>query len=81
VHSDTLDKHDEDIITADTEDSTTDDFVLTTEHNLFKEFMPVDTDPEVDVLDSVKLEGSPELRVNIRILLEKYRGVFATTLK
>jgi hypothetical protein len=39
-----------------------------------------DTDPEVDVLDSVTVEGSPELRVNIRILLEKYRSVFATTL-
>jgi hypothetical protein len=42
--------------------------------------MPEDTDPEVDVLNSVTVEGSPELRVNIRILLEKYRGVFATTL-
>jgi hypothetical protein len=80
VQSHALDQHDKDIITADTEDSTTDDFVLTTEHDIFKEFMLEDTDPEVDVLDSVTVEGSPELRVNIRILLEKYRSVFATTL-
>jgi hypothetical protein len=80
VHSHALDQHDEDIITADTEDSTTNDFVLTTEHDVFKEFMPENTDPEVDVLDSVTFEGSPELRVNIRILFEKYRSVFATTL-
>jgi hypothetical protein len=80
VDSHTLDQHDEDIITADTEDTTTDDFVLTTEHDDFKEFMPEDTNPEVDLLDSVTVEGSPELRVNIGILLEKYRSVFATTL-
>jgi hypothetical protein len=80
VHSHALDQYDEDIIIPDTEDSTDDDFVLTTEQDVFKEFMPEDTDPEVDVFESVIVEGSPELRVNIRILLEKYRGVFATTL-
>jgi hypothetical protein len=80
VHYHVLDQHDEDIIAADTEDSTADDFVLTTEHDVFKEFMPVDTDPKLGVLYSVTVEGSPELRVNTRILLEKYRGVFATTL-
>jgi hypothetical protein len=80
VHSHALDQHNEDIITADTEDSTTYDFILTTEHDVFKEFMPEDTDPEVDVLDSVTVEGSPELHVNMKILLEKYGSVFATTL-
>jgi hypothetical protein len=64
VHSHAIDQHDEDIITTDTEDSAADDFVLTTEHDVFKEFMPEDTDPKVDVLDSVTVEGSPELRVN-----------------
>jgi hypothetical protein len=49
VHSHALDQDDEDIITADTKDSTADDFVLITEHNVFKEFMPEDTDPEVDL--------------------------------
>jgi hypothetical protein len=74
VHSHVLDQYDEDIITADTEDSTTDDFVLTTEHAVSKEFMPEDTDPEIDVLETVTVEGSPELRLNIRILLELRRN-------
>jgi transposase InsO family protein len=57
-----------------------DDETLNTEHDVFKEFMHEDADPLVDPLDLITVEGSPELRVKIRILLEKYRGVFATTL-
>jgi transposase InsO family protein len=66
-----------DIITDPIE---TDDVTLSTEHDVFKDFIGEDIDPQVDLLDSVTIEGSPELRVKIRILLEKYRDVFATTL-
>jgi hypothetical protein len=42
--------------------------------------MNEDADPNVDVLDLITVKGSPKLRVEIRILLEKYRDAFATTL-
>ncbi len=58
----------------------TNDFTLTTEHDVFKDFRGEDIDPQVDILDLVTIEGSPVLRKKIRILLEKYRDVFATTL-
>jgi transposase InsO family protein len=61
--------------------TTTDsDDTLNTEHDVFKEFMHEELDPQVDPLDLIAVEGSPGLRVKIRILLEKYRSVFATTL-
>ena len=42
--------------------------------------MPDGDDPDADVLDQVTIEGSVDLRCRIRVLLEKYRDVFATTL-
>ena len=68
---------DGDISYTDTDDN---DITLNTEHDVFKEFMHEDIDPEVDPLDLITVEGSPEFRGKIRILLEKYRDVFATTL-
>jgi hypothetical protein len=68
-----------DVISEET-NGTTDDITLSTEHDIFKDFIGEDIDSQVDILDSVTIEGSPELRVKIRILLEKYRDVFATTL-
>jgi hypothetical protein len=54
---------------------TTDDFTLNTKNDVFMDFTGEDTDPQVDILDSVTIEGSPVLRVKIRILLEQYRDV------
>jgi hypothetical protein len=71
----------EDITTAVVDNDTDDiDNILDTEHDVFNDFIPENDDPSVDVLDSIKVEGSPALRVRIRILLEKHRAVFATTL-
>ena len=67
-----------DIISVSQEE--TDDFTLNTENDVFMDFIGEDSDPQADLLDSVTIEGSPVLRVKLRILLEKYRGVFATTL-
>ena len=33
----------------------------------------------IDILDLIKIEGSPSLRARIRTLLENYRSLFATT--
>ena len=52
----------------------------TIEHDVFKEFMPDGDDPNADVLDLITIEGSVKLQGRIRILLERYRDVFATTL-
>ena len=54
---------------------------LDTEHDVFREFnMNEGDDPDTDVLDLVTIEGTAALRSRIRILLEKYRDVFSTTL-
>jgi hypothetical protein len=44
-----------DIISEDAY-GTTDDFTLSTEHDVFKDFIGEDIDPQVDVLDSVTIE-------------------------
>jgi transposase InsO family protein len=79
ITEDAYGKTDDHIISEDAY-GTTDDITLSTEHDVFNDFIGEDIDPQVDVLDSVTIEGSPVLRVKIRILLEKYRDVFATTL-
>ena len=57
------------------------DDTLDTEHDVFQEFnMNEGDDPNTDVLDLIKVEGTPSLRSRIRILLEKNRDVFSTTL-
>jgi hypothetical protein len=53
---------------------------LDTEHDVFNDFKSKGDDPGIDILDSIQIEGSPALRVRIRILLEKFRSVFATSL-
>ena len=66
--------------TDDLDDTDVDD-TLDTEHDVFNEFISHDgDDPDTDVLDLIKIEGTPALRSKIRILLEQYRSVFATTL-
>ena len=70
----------EDISDADDLNDPDADDTLDTEHDVFKEFMPDGDDPDADVLDQVTIEGSVDLRGRIRVLLEKYRDVFATTL-
>ena len=61
------------------EDPDADD-TLDTEHDVFNEFISGGDDPNIDVLDLIKIEGTLPLRARIRILLEKFRDVFATTL-
>jgi hypothetical protein len=53
---------------------------LDTEHDVFADFISKGDDPDIDILDSIQIEGSTALRVRIRTLLEKFRSVFATTL-
>jgi hypothetical protein len=53
---------------------------LDTEHDVFDDFKSKGDDPNIDILDSIHIEGSPALRVRIRTLLEKFRSVFATSL-
>jgi hypothetical protein len=53
---------------------------LDIEHDVFRYFTSKGDDPDIDILDLIQIEGSPALRIRIRTLLEKYRGVFATTL-
>jgi hypothetical protein len=53
---------------------------LDTEHDVFDDFMSKGYDPNIDILDSIRIKGSPALRVRIRTLLEKFRSVFATSL-
>jgi hypothetical protein len=53
---------------------------LDTERDIFADFISKGDDPNIDILDSIQIEGSPTLRVRIRTLLEKCRSVFATTL-
>ena len=53
---------------------------LDTEHDVFADFISKGDEPDIDVLDSITIEGSPALRMRIRAVLEKYRAVFATTL-
>mgnify|MGYP000173012454 FL=1 len=51
-----------------------------TEHDVFNDFIYTGDDPNIDILNLIKVEGSPSLRIGIRKLLERYRSVFATTL-
>jgi hypothetical protein len=54
---------------------------LDTEHYVFNKFIPHHgDDPDIDVLDLIKIEGTPTLRSKIRILLKHKRSAFATTL-
>jgi hypothetical protein len=53
---------------------------LDTDHDVFADFISKGDDPNIDILDSIQIEGSPALRVRIRILLEKVKSVFATSL-
>jgi hypothetical protein len=53
---------------------------LDTEHDVFDDFKSKGDDPNIDILDSIHMEGSPAIRVRIRTLLEKFRSVFATSL-
>jgi hypothetical protein len=53
---------------------------LDTEHDVFQDFISKGDDPNIDILDQIQIAGSLALRVKIRILLEKFRSVFATTL-
>jgi hypothetical protein len=53
---------------------------LVTEHDVFDDFKSKGDDPNIDILDSIHIEGSFALRVRIRTLLEKFRSVFATSL-
>ncbi len=53
---------------------------LDTEHDVFEDFKSKGDDPDIDVLDTIHIEGSPALRGRIRTLLEKFRSVFATHL-
>ena len=50
---------------------------LDTEHDVFDDFKSKGDDPNIDILDTIHIEGSPALRVRIRTLLEKFRSVFA----
>ncbi len=47
---------------------------------MFNDFIYTGDDPKIDILNLIKVEGSPSLRIGIRKLLERYRSVFATTL-
>jgi hypothetical protein len=76
-----------DAICAFTNDSeeiaSTDDLddTLDTEHDVFSNFdIHNGDDPLTDDLDKITAEGTPVLRSRLRILLEKYRDVFSTTL-
>jgi transposase InsO family protein len=64
------------------DDDDDDDFdeTLDTEHDVFNDFINQGDDPSTDVLDLITIEGTPELRKQIRDLLEEFRSVFATTL-
>jgi hypothetical protein len=53
---------------------------LDTKHDVFDDFKSKGDDPDIDILDTIHIEGSPALRVRIRTLLEKFRSVFATHL-
>ena len=64
-------KADQDIEFSDT---------LDTEHDVFEDFKSKGDDPDIDILDTIHIEGSPALRGRIRTLLEKFRSVFATHL-
>ena len=75
-----LTTHSGEITNTDDLDDTDIDDTLDTEHDVFNEFIPQGDDPNIDVLDLIKIEGTPPLRKKIRILLERYRSVFATTL-
>jgi hypothetical protein len=60
-----------------------DDFddILVTEHDVFNDFIDQKgDDPDTDILDPIMIEGPPELKLDIRSLLEEHRSVFATTL-
>jgi hypothetical protein len=53
---------------------------LDTERDVFDDFKSKGDDPDINILDSFQIEGSSALRFRIRILLEKFRSVFATSL-
>jgi transposase InsO family protein len=65
------------------DDDNDDDFddTLDTENDVFNSFKnDFGDDPSTDILDQVMIQGTPELRSRIRLILEEYRSVFATTL-
>ena len=65
------------------DDDNDDDFddTLDTENDVFNSFKnDFGDDPSTDILDQIMIQGTPELRKQIRIILEEYRSVFATTL-
>jgi hypothetical protein len=53
---------------------------LDTEHDVFDDFKSKGDNPDIDILDTIHIEGSPALRVRIRTLLEKFKSMFATSL-
>ena len=56
------------------------DDTMNIEHDAFGPWLSQEDASEIDVLSLVTIEGSAYLQFHIRILLEKYRSVFATTL-
>ena len=50
------------------------------EHDAFAPWLSGGDGPPIDVISLIKIEGSATLQKSIRNLLEKYEGVFATTL-
>jgi transposase InsO family protein len=70
----------EEIMDVDHVGDTTIDETLDTEHDVFNEFLPQGDDPNTDVLDLIQVEGTPSLKRRIRLILQRYRSVFATTL-
>jgi hypothetical protein len=64
--------------TAEQDNEYTD--TLDTERDVFDDFKSKGDDPNIDILDTIHIEGSPALRVRIQTLLAKFRSVFATSL-
>jgi hypothetical protein len=65
-------------ITAEQDNESSD--TLDTEYDVFDDFKSKVDDPDIDILDTIHIEGSPAHRGRIRTLLEKFRSVFATHL-
>jgi hypothetical protein len=42
--------------------------------------MNMDVDPDVDILNAIHIEGSPELQSTLRSKCEEFRDIFANTL-
>ena len=62
------------------DDDTSIDSTMDVDHDAFRPWLTKEDVSEVDPLTEITVEGSQSLQHQIRILLEKYRSVFATTL-